>query len=428
MNTTTRRIAVKFAKALNVTFDVGKDKLNSYYEHESDGFVQIFEDVHGNNNQIILKKLENIQIHAAKMGYKVVRVICEPTGGYQNKLLKSARSLGMLTNYVNGEAVSKFRVVESNDSGKTDTKDPRIMHTLGKLNKLIKCRVFETDYSVLRSLNSMYESEEKKFVRQKCQMHKSILNIFCDFDFKKNFLYGTTGRALVHTFGMNPFKITKRGKQYFINRMKSKVPRIQTKTINRLWIQAKTSCLNECPEELLRIYESEIEIQWNSFLMLEKNRELIKKEMITTLSRLRERNSRIPKQTKGIITEFHVARIIAETGPLEDFESIKQLYRYAGLNIREYESCQMKGANRTSKKGRSMLRKTLAMVVLPLAKKSRFYGEYYHERKSKGALGNKLMVNLQRKFLKSFYGWYKSGLEFDADRVFVCESKASKIS
>jgi transposase len=160
--------------------------------------------------------------------------------------------------------------------------------------------------------------------------------------------------------------------------------------------------------------------------MFEKIRENIKEKMMTTLEKLRKVNPLIPQETKGFITEFHIARILAETGPLDDFQSIRQLYRYAGLNIREYQSCQMKGANRTCKKGRSRLRKSLAMIVLPMVKKGRFYGDYYHERKAKGAIGNKLMVNLQRKFLKSFYGLYKSGVAFDSDRVFVCESKTTK--
>ena len=64
-----------------------------------------------------------------------MRVICEPTGQLQNKLLRTARRLGCFTSYVNAESVSKFRMIESNDQNKTDTKDPRVIHTMGKLNK-----------------------------------------------------------------------------------------------------------------------------------------------------------------------------------------------------------------------------------------------------------------------------------------------------
>lgn len=157
MNTTTKRVPVKVFKALNVCFDVGKDKLNSLYEHQTDDLITIETDEFRNNSTIILKKLEKVQKKAEKLGFKVVRVICEPTGIYHHKLLKIARRLGMLTNYVNTESVSKMRVVESNDAGKTDTKDPRIINTLAKLGKVLIHRVFSEGFTTLRQLNVMYE-------------------------------------------------------------------------------------------------------------------------------------------------------------------------------------------------------------------------------------------------------------------------------
>jgi hypothetical protein len=44
--------------------------------------------------------------------------------------MHTARRLGHLTAYVNGESVAKLRVVETNDDGKTDRKDPHIISTL----------------------------------------------------------------------------------------------------------------------------------------------------------------------------------------------------------------------------------------------------------------------------------------------------------
>ena len=148
--------------------------------------------------------------------------------------------------------------------------------------------------------------------------------------------------------------------------------------------------------------------------------------MLNQLAKLRKKRKEIPQSVKGLITEFHVARLIAETGPLEDFKSIKQLYRYAGLNLRQYSSCQMKGSDRVSKRGRTLMRKTLSQIILSTTKKDRFYGSYYHKKKATGVKGNKIMVNLMRKFLKTFFGVYKSGGTFDESRVFVCESQPRK--
>lgn len=81
-----------------------------------------------------------------------MRIICEPTEEYHKKLFRTARNMGFLTCFVNAEAVAKFRVVETNDTGKTDTKDPRVIRTLGRLNKVVVDRSISEDYLVLRKL------------------------------------------------------------------------------------------------------------------------------------------------------------------------------------------------------------------------------------------------------------------------------------
>jgi len=43
-------------------------------------------------------------------------------------------------------------------------------------------------------------------------------------------------------------------------------------------------------------------------------------------------------------------------------------------------------------------------------------------------VGNKAMVAMMRKFLRMFYGWYKSGLPFDENRVFSDEINYAQIT
>ena len=240
MNTNSRTISVKNFQPLNVCFDVGKNKLNYYFVIDEITKSQAFEGEFRNSIPQISEKLEEIRKIASKFGYQKMRVVCEPTGGYQDKLLRTARKMGCFTNYVNAESVAKFRVVESNDTGKTDTKDPKIIHTLTRLNKILKHRVLDVDFSVLRKLNSRYERSEKKMVRQKCQIHHCLKELFCDFAHKKDFLYGPTGRLLMRLYSCNPFKITEKGKQYFVDRMKRNNSRIHMRTLNKIWESAKS--------------------------------------------------------------------------------------------------------------------------------------------------------------------------------------------
>lgn len=98
--------------------------------------------------------------------------------------------------------------------------------------------------------------------------------------------------------------------------------------------------------------------------------------------------------------------------------------RYGGLNICERKSGKFQGLSKITKKGRPLLRKILCMIVFPLVKKSNLYGEYYHGKKDIDKMvGNKAMTVVSRNFLKKFYGWYKSGEEFNLERFFTCETE-----
>jgi hypothetical protein len=138
---------------VDISVDVHKDTLCFFFEIDG----KEFSDTCSNRTTVIQKRLRTYHKIAAEHGRKGLRVICEPTGQFQNKLMRTARRLGFITNYVNAESVAKFRVVESNDSNKTDKKDPRVIGTLGKLNKVIQFRMIGEEYLMLRKLHKIYD-------------------------------------------------------------------------------------------------------------------------------------------------------------------------------------------------------------------------------------------------------------------------------
>ena len=123
---------------------------HSGIQDASNALGQSHDDELPNTTRQIEKKLREYARMAKEHGLETLRVICEPFGGYQSKLLRTARRLGPLTAYVNGEAVAKFRVVETNDNGKTDLKDPHIIHTLASINKVLRHRERADEYLLLR--------------------------------------------------------------------------------------------------------------------------------------------------------------------------------------------------------------------------------------------------------------------------------------
>lgn len=418
---TGEKIKVNFA--MDVSVDVHKDTLNCFFETEG---REYYDEVR-NRNTVIEGKLKQYYEVAERHGFKTLRVICEPTGQYQNKLFRTARKMGFLTCLVNTESVAKFRVIETNDTGKTDIKDPRVIRSLGQLNKTIKHRYLGQEYLVLRKLNRIYDEAEEAIISLKGRINKLLVELFCDYSFKKDFLYTASGAALIEKYGCNPYRIIDAGFSGFCRRMKKAAPRIRRDTLQRLWEDAQSSVLNELPEGYIETLQMHLLQLMHDYMEQAQRKEATTKRMVNILNQLRAKEPNIPHATKGVISEKNIARLLGETGPLSDFSNWRLVMRYGGLNIRMRQSGRYKGLNKITKRGRPLLRKILQQIVLPLVRKNWLYGPYYHRKKELDKMpGNKAMTCVARHFLKKFYGWYKSGEAFSQQRFFACETQCRR--
>lgn len=421
MKITTRNIEYKADFFLNVCCDVHKEEL--YFLARLPG--QEFSDTCKNRTKQVERQLERFHKVAIEKGKTTLRIVCEPSGEYDRILMRTAHRMGFHTSYVNTENVVKYRQIETNDTGKTDTKDPKVIASLAAQEKLMRVRHFDKEHLTLRKLSSIAEAEEINVIRLKVQLHKEIVNLFCEYDFKKDFLYTNSGRALVELYGCNPYKIVKTGFKRFEKKMRENVKGINSKTILRLWQSSESSVLHELPDFYIDCLEECLKNLYSDYLRHFERKKKIEQEMIDILNLLRKDDPKIPPPTPTVISEKNMAKLIAETGPLSDFKTWRQVMKYAGLNLRERESGNYKGLTKISKKGRKRLRKVLGNIVLPLSPKHKLYGDFYHSKKDIDKMcGNKAMVALGRNFLRKFFGWYKSGGgEFDRDRWFKCESQ-----
>lgn len=408
---------------LNLAFDVGKEKLDLYTEVEDHSIQDSFD----NHTLIIEQKLQQYQQIAIDAGYSGINVIAEPTGIYHNKLFRIVRKMGQITAIVNPESVYKFKVIESNDTGKTDSKDCRVIFLLAKYDKTLIDRDIQKEYNILRHLHAQYVDLEKAYVSFKCKIYNLLEELFPDYSLSLAFLYTKSGRQLVKRFNANPNKIVKNGFSYFYKRMKTNAPRIRRTTIEKLWQDAQISVRHQLDPCYVMILESHFKSLWEEFLFIESRKDEVKSKMETSYDHLKLSDPNLPYPIDGFISKFRIAQLLAETGPLSDFKSVNQLLRYAGLNIRERQSGQYTGQNHISKKGRSNLRRALGYIVLPLVKKKALFGNRYHAKRDNGMPGNKAMVAMMRKFLKIFYGWYNSDEPFDINRIFMDEQQYKQL-
>lgn len=410
---------------VDIAVDVHKDTLCFFFEIDG----KEFSDTCGNRTNIIERRLLGYHKIAVEHGRKNLRVICEPTGQFQNKLMRTARRLGFFSNYVNAESVAKFRIVESNDSNKTDRKDPRVINTLGKLNKVIRFRMIGEEYLMLRKLHKIYEECDVAVISHRCRISKLLVELFCDYSFKKDFLYSNSGLALVEQYGCNPYRIVKDGYRLFCRKMKKKAPRIMSRTLERLWEDARSSSLNDMPPGYVQVLEQYLYSQLEDYFTVLKRKEDITEQMVEILEKLRQEDPLIPPPTLNVVSDKNLARLLAETGPLNDFANWRKLMRYAGLNLRTRQSGTFQGQNKISKKGRRLLRKVLHAIALPLVRRGCLYGDFYHKKKEATKMpGNKAMTIVARHLLRKIFGWYRSGKAFDEHRFFTCKSRHQKLA
>lgn len=399
--------------------DVAKDKIDLYTEIAGREVERCIP----TRGDILEAQLTTLASLARESGAQRIVVLCEPTGCYHEPLLRTARRLGLETAWVSGEAVYKMRVVEFNDTGKTDLKDPRVIYTLGRMGKTLVHRPLEEPYSLLREWNTLYDACDVRTVEIKSAIHIELHDLFPDFSFQTDFLFGPGGQALMKHYRLNPYRIVEAGFEAFSARMRKAFPTIRKISLARLFRDAETSVRAALSPRRAELREFRLRQLWQDWEQEQERKLLAKQAMENLYAEARKLDPRLPEGQKGVVTTFHLARIVGETGPLSDFSSWRKLLRYAGLNLRERQSGRYRGQTRTSKKGRILLRKILGQTVLPLVKGTCLFGPYYHrKRQESGMPGAKAMTVVMRKFLKMLFGWYRAGGAFQAERVFQCES------
>jgi len=412
---------IQKADVVTVAFDVGKDKLNYYVETVFGGKHCAVEDEFANRSPVIREKLESLSKYVFEKTGMKLRVICEPTGGYERKLLLTARSLGLEVGYVNGEAVSKLKVMENNSSDKTDMKDPRVISMVDKCGKSFVIRQWPEEYRELRQLNEAYDHFRDSRKVAKCRLHHLISKLFVDLSFNSDFYYQKTGRALIELYHMDPRLITRGGKENFMEKSKDAVPRVRSATLERIWRDAESSVpVLRTSEGHMNILSEEIILTWQEFQLHERHKEIIRQELVRVYRHLRS-GSLPPVPVANFVNEFTLARILGETGPLNNFSHHRQLWKYAGLNLRERSSGHYKGKTKVSHKGRNRLRVVAHMAVLPLIANGKLFAEEY-KRRSAYMEPLKIQVALARKFLKAIFGIFKHQSAFQPERLALCES------
>lgn len=430
------RITSKIAKTdttnkMTVAFDISKDTCEYYSEvlgklaGNSCREIRELRGSTANTTRALTQGLNELHIFSRGNGYNGLHIVCEPTGCYSNTLMRLARRMGHTTAYVSGEAVHKAQVIENNDTGKDDLKDPRTILMLSKFGKELEQRDLPPEYQRLRVLNQKYDAVNEDCVVAQCELHSLLKKLFCDFPMSEDFLHSVSGQVLLTKYGCSPNKIIAVTFEEFCATMRKRAPKIQKKTLTKLYTAAQASAvLRISPRESEAL---ELSLSWTQADLRQalKRKVQLQTEIAQGYENLRAANEMVPIADGKVFSAFNLGRILGETGPLSDFKNWRSLQKYAGLNLRKRESGTHKGKLKISKKGRIPLRGVLGKLVFRLVKKKEIFGPYYHGRKEKdpNLVGTKLMANVERKLLKMIYAMARRREAFKKERFEKCESQ-----
>lgn len=421
MNTT---VAFPGSDQSKITFDVCVDvsKSSLSWHHNRAGASGATAGMLPYTNAAVIPWLGQLQEKARAGGFGGVRIVCESTSGYHQRLLRLGRAAGCRTALVSGEQVKHMQVVENNDTGKSDHKDPRTMMLLVKLGKTLVDRALEGEWAALRELDAEYSRIETAGTRAKNRIQMLLVQLFPDLSFKKDWLFsGTAARTVLDLFGFDPVAIVAAGEASV--RQQLRVHKVRPLTITRIWRDAQEAVKQPSSPLWRDVRSQQLRDAYEDLSCAQQRRIRVRETMTKLVQQLRERGEVTLQAEAGLIGAFLLARILAQTGPLGDFRSIKQLWRYAGMNLRPDQSGTVRGREHLAKRGRSRLRHALNQAVLRLVVRKGLYGEYFHAKRAAGMPGPVAMTAVARKFLKLIFGLNRSGAAYDPKRVFTCASR-----
>jgi transposase len=416
---------------LTVAFDVSKNKLNYFAEisgkisGRSAREEKAVQDEVPNTTRSLFSTLSALSEYASKQGFSGLHITCEPTGSYSDALMRIAHQKGHTTAYVSGESVCKAKVIENNDTSKSDVKDPRTISMLSHMGKELTFRILPPQYKRLRELNRMFDESDKQSTEARCKIHSLVTRLFFDFPMSKDFMNTNSGHALMRYFGFNPYRISACTYDKFKKTMRENASGIREKTLKALYQNAQYSCLHLIPEEERSALQQRLEYTWEDFTTSEKRQDILRKQIEDVYDQLWESGDMLPQEDGVVFKKFNICRILGETGPIQDFPHWRRLFKYAGVNLRVRESGKYQGQLKFSKKGRSDLRNVMGKMAFRLVRKHEIYGPYYHRKKqlSPKMSGTKLIANVERKILRLFYALSRHRQAFDLQRFGQCESQ-----
>ena len=111
---------------------------------------------------------------------------------------------------------------------------------------------------------------------------------------------------------------------------------------------------------------------------------------------------------------IHIAAmIIGEIGDINRFDNPEKLVKFAGLDVKIYQSGTIYKRGKISKKGSPILRYALALCIQKLRIHSPVFSDYYYSKIQEGKPTNVAITATTRKLIRVIWKMMKTNQVFD---------------
>jgi len=320
----------------------------------------------------------------------------ESTGSYGEPLRYYMAQKGARLIQINPMHTKRLKEISDNSPGKSDRKDPRVIADIIMLGYGLTSIIPKGKIADLRELVQNRESKLEDINRIRNRIESLLARHFPEFLQIMGLKSKTSIYLLKHyqTAG----EITKIGlKQLTEELFRISRAQIREEKSRRLYQAAKNTVGVKEGEES---YRKAIKMFVDELELLQKQLSEIEEDIKAIVEQMPE--SRILQSVRGIgiIT---AAYLLSEIIDFKAYKVIREIEKFAGVNIYEISSGKHKGKRKLSKRGRTLLRKTLYMAALNMIKKDGIYHKDYQRYLARGKKKVEALVIVMKRLLRMVF-------------------------
>ena len=399
-----RLTGIDYGKTLIATVDVSKGKHTGYYRCPDGTDIKSFDFF--NNGHGFALFWERISGAMKKYNLETVVIGIESTGPYGEPLLHYFRKKPVRLVQVNPVHTKRLKELHGNSPNKTDQKDPKVIADIIALGHALTVVIPEGSAAELRRLTHARERCVQRRTALYNQLQQLVFLLFPEFlQIMKNVKTKSGHYLLKHlltpkevvAYGLEPLALLLRKKSY---------GKLGIERATDLYTAATESIgINQGQEGLV------FEIQ-NILQMIEASNQFVadvEQKMTCHLEHIPY--SRLILSIKGLGT-VTVGGLIGEVGDFNQFGTISEITKLAGLDLFEISSGQYKGIRRISKRGRPLMRKLLFHAAMNMVSRHGIMRQTYQSYLERGMAKMKALVAIARKILRVIFALVRNQSEY----------------